>query len=133
MNEQVNIRNVYLADIHLIRSIYRSNKTDVIASEDNVIRINDSAKPLTEDFGLPLALADYNKEVIGYAFVAFNSLNQPEIYQHIKRGYKKEETKQQLDEYAKRVLLNMYKADTQDYSRLDTYIKKLIDWLNRCH
>lgn len=129
ISEEIKIRNVYLSDLHLIKCIYKESKN--LTSDINSIR-QDSSLLITEGFGLPIALAHFGKEVIGYAYVIFNELNQPEIHQLFKQEFEKEEAKEVLERYAEKILKSMYNTETQDYSRLDLYIKKFIDWLNWC-
>ncbi|HRN48764.1 MAG TPA: hypothetical protein PKW69_12080 [Niabella sp.] len=108
------IRNVYLADLHKILSIH-GNKT------------------LTTDFGLPLALAEYDKEICGYAFASFNSYSKPEIQTLFKQGFETEEVKHILNEQADKVFGSMYATDEQGFTRLERHIKRLTDWLNLCN
>lgn len=121
------IRNVYVTDLHKIISIYTEENTNFSAEHQN------SPFAVTEKFGLPLALADYNKDVLGYAYVSINELEKPEIHLIFRKEFEKEKTKKLLNEYAKKVFSSMYPTEQQDYPGLDRYIKKFIDWLNRCH
>src|SRR5690606_37241266 len=107
------IRNVYLADLPKIISIYGN-------------------KPLKLDFGLPLCLVECDKEICGYAFVAFKSINEPEIQRNFKQDITSEETAQLLNEFAKRVFASLFASDVQNFTKLERNIKRLTDWLNLC-
>ncbi len=110
-NAPTKIRNVYLSDLHKILLIYGN-------------------KPLTSDFGLPLALIEDNNEIIGYAFVAFNSFHKPEIKTLFQPGFEAEETKQLLTEHANNVFSSICAPDENDFTRLEKYREYFMDWLN---
>lgn len=118
MDGQLKIRNVYLSDLHFIRSIYRD--------------ANGNADTLTEEFGLPLALVDCQKQVIGYASVVFNSSNEPEIKQLFRQGFEKKEIEETMNKYAEKVLRSMLDDNAQNYSGIRRYIERFVDWLKWC-
>lgn len=118
MDGQLKIRNVYLSDLHFIRSIYNE--------------ANGNADALTEAFGLPLALVECQKQVIGYASVVFNSSNEPEIKQLFKKGFEQKEIGETMNKYAEKVLRSMLEDNGQNYSGIRRYIERFVDWLRWC-
>ncbi|OJU25211.1 MAG: hypothetical protein BGN92_02905 [Sphingobacteriales bacterium 41-5] len=104
------VRNVHLADLSKIIAVYGN-------------------KPLSTDFGLPLALLEYCKEICGYAFVTFNSFNEPQILTHFKQGFETVATKQLLNDYANEVFVSLYANEEQNFTKLQRHIKRLTNWL----
>lgn len=129
VSTEAKIRNVFLSDLHRIKSIYQESKNN---SFDDDILHRKSSSLVSEDFGLPISLVEYQKEIIGYAFIIFNSLHEPEIQQLYKTGFEHTQTEHKLNKYAEKVLYSMQDNYTKDFSRLKMYVEKFIDWLNWC-
>lgn len=108
---QATISNVYLADLHNLLSIYGN-------------------RPLTADFGLPLALAAYGAETIGYAYVAFGPSGKPQFQALFAPGLETEATKRQLLAHAHQVFDAVYAADGPGFPSLKGHIEDLTEWLN---
>lgn len=122
--EEINIRNVYFSDLHHILRIHKDSHTGIDTNDiQNKMKLNGT-------FGLPMALAVCDKQIIGYASVSLNFEGSPEIHVSFKKGFEKDETKRWLTRYAQRVFNAMHESPEKDYSRLDAYIKRLVDWLD---
>jgi hypothetical protein len=126
----VKIRPAYLSDLHTIKSIYRELNREYSFQH---ILLQTCENELTEDFGVPVAVAEYKKEIIGYACIIMNPVNQSQTRQFCKKEYKDTEIEQQLNEYAKKILCSMYEKNKQYHYKLNSNIERFILWLNRCH
>lgn len=127
--EKTKIRRVYLSDLHHIQSLYTEKYTNV--SDTNTTPQN-SRLLLTEDFGLTIALAEYNKEVIGYAAVVMHAGKQTQIQLYFKQGYELTAIEILLNDYAWKVLSSLNESNPNAGFKLENGIGKIASWLNKC-
>jgi hypothetical protein len=125
-NKEIEYDNVCLLELRAVVAIYKKAKAK-IACDDNLFQNN--TIHLTENFGLPLVFGKFDKEVIGFASVGFNSCNEIEINSYFREGFETLEVKQILNEKTKKIF---YSTFINDKENLKSSIIRWINWINKC-
>lgn len=123
--KEMKVRNVYLSDLNTILSIYLDN--NLLASKEN-FKLPGDPLPIKQDFGLPLAIAEYNGTIIGYSTVYFD----PSGKMSLKNLYIKENiagnVTSLLDEHAEQILQSIH--DEHLHHKIKFSIEKITRWLS---
>lgn len=120
------IRGVYLSDLHLIKSIFSNVDTELKEPKPHD---SDPVKQFSStNLGLPLAIIEMNKAIVGYAAVKINANEDSEIYSLMAATDTDNSARQQLQDYAL-TTLNALKKDNQN---VEAHIRVFVAWLNKC-
>ncbi len=116
--ENAIVRQVYFSDLSKILELYKNN----FSSSSDFYQ-----GKLTEDFGLPLSLMEFNKNIVGFASVTLSELNQPLINCYFEKGFGNNEDR--LMSFAEKVFASRENASENGFTRLKIYIDKLTEWI----
>lgn len=116
--ENAIVRQVYFSDLSKILELYKNNFSSSSDFQQG---------KLTEDFGLPLSLMEFNKNIVGFASVTLSELNQPLINCYFEKGFRNNEDR--LMNFAKKVFESRENASEKEFTRLKIYINKLTEWI----
>ena len=122
-----NYRKVYLSDLREVMNIYHDNKTDA-SPEKHEFQV----KKLTEQFGLPLSVAESSNELIGFASAKLNDLEEVEIAFYYKNGVSQSEIQPFLEQQAKSTFNSTFNSGPEAGKKLKQSSQRLVEWLNKC-
>lgn len=125
--QQIKFEAVHLSELKPVISIYKNLKANSYGhhSPGQTVSI--------AHFGLPLVIASYGKEIIGFASATVNSADQVEINCFNIQDYEEQEIKQTLKEQAVKVFNLSFNQDDQSNTRLKTSITVLNNWIEKCN
>lgn len=115
ISAEATYRKVYLADLRTILDIYQ-----------------DKGEKLTEHFGLPLAIAEYRNDVIGFASAKLNKAEEIEVSFYYKNGVTHSEIQPLLEKSARNTFNSTFDNNPESGKKLKLASQRLIDWLNNC-
>jgi len=118
ISNETNYRKVYLSDLRKVMNIYQENRTDI--------------EKLTEQFGLPLAIAESSNELIGYAAAKLNELEEVEFASYYKNGVSQSEIQPFLEQQARNTFNSTFNNGPEAGKMLKQSSQKLVKWLNKC-
>lgn len=124
--QQIKFEAVYLSEMKPVISIYKNLKANSYSHHSP-----GEAVPIPH-FGLPLAVASYGKEVIGFASATIDTADQVEINCFNIQKYEEKEIIQRLKEQAIKVFNFSFKQDDQSNTRLKASITALDNWIEKC-
>lgn len=101
--EEANYRKVYLSDLKTVMKIYQDTRT-----ADRSALLSPVTEELTEHFGLPLAIAEYCNDVIGFASGKLNESEELEIAFYYKKGIGHSEIQPHLEKCSRNTFNNTF-------------------------
>jgi hypothetical protein len=122
-----NFRKVYLSDLSLVLEIYKSNQEST-ENEAYAFQI----EKLTAQFGLPLAIAECNNELIGFTSAKMNALEEIEFTSYYKNGVGRNDIQSDLEQMARNTFNSTFNHGPGAEIKLSNAAHRLIDWLNKC-
>jgi len=126
--KEIKYRQVNLSDLQAIKSIYRKIHDRSINGEDNLHQ--HTALLLADRFGLPLMLADCDKEIVGFASVVINKSAEIEINSFMKNGFEVDCIARSLQANAQKSFRATFLNNKTDNLKLKAHIDSFVEWLN---
>lgn len=125
--QEIKFEAVHLSELKPVINIYENLKANSYGhhSPGEAVSI--------AHFGLPLVIASYGKEIIGFASANINLADQVEINCFNIHDYEEQEIIQTLKEEAAKVFNLSFNQDDQSNTRLKTSITVLNNWIERCN
>jgi hypothetical protein len=120
-------RKVYLSDLSVVLDIYKKNQESNV-KEAYAFQI----EKLTAQFGLPLAIAECNNELIGFTSAKMNAQEEIEFISYYKNGIGQSEMHSDLEQLARNTFNSTFNNGPGAEKRLSNAAHRLIDWLNKC-
>lgn len=127
ISNRTNYRKVYLSDLSMILEIYKCTQ----ANTANGIH-SFPVEKLTAQFGLPLAIAECDKELIGFTSAKMNDLEEIEFTSYYKNGADQTENHPNLEQVARHTYHSTFDTGPGAEKKLSNASLRLIDWLNKC-
>jgi hypothetical protein len=127
ISHETNYRKVYLSDLRNILNIYHDNRTDTPPEKHQF-----QVEKLTEQFGLPLAIAESNNELIGFAAARLNELEEIEFAAYYKNGVSQSEIQPFLEQQARTTFNSTFNNGPEAGKKLKQSSQRLVEWLNKC-
>jgi hypothetical protein len=102
-----------------------------IKQETEVVKHSFAAKKLTEQFGLPLAVAEYKKELVGFASAKLAESEEIEIAFYYKKEVNQTDIQPLLEQQAISNFNLTFDKDEEAVEQLKQASQTLITWLNK--
>lgn len=120
-------RQVYLSDLRAVLAIYQDNK-----QETEVVKHSFATEKLTEHFGLPLAVAEYKKELVGFASAKLAESEEIEIAFYFKKKVGQINIQPLLEQQAISNFNSTFDKEEKALEQLKQASQSLVTWLNKC-
>lgn len=119
-------RQVYLSDLKAVLAIYQDIKQDT-----EVVKQSFTEEKLTEQFGLPLAVAEYKKELVGFASAKLDESEKIEIAFYYKKEMGQTDIQPLLEQQAISNFNSTFDKDEEAVEQLKQASQTLVTWLNK--
>jgi hypothetical protein len=128
-SKEFKFRGVYLADLKPIKALYHGTE----CNDKKVI----PGDQLTEQFGIPLNLVEWDKKVIAYSFVNIDTDTRPRIQLRIAKEFKSMNIAEQLTDFTMKHHEGAYGLSGgvafSDTKSIENAIRTFVDWMNQCN
>ncbi|MCV9929791.1 hypothetical protein OIU83_19170 [Flavobacterium sp. LS1R49] len=92
----------------------------------------DNVEDIMEHFGLPLNVAYFGKQMIGYGFVLVNSSREIEMNYHFDEQYDVSDIKKGLEKEVEKEFKILFNDADKKVDAVQNAIHKLENWINQC-
>ncbi|MFH6996635.1 hypothetical protein ACHRVZ_01820 [Flavobacterium sp. FlaQc-57] len=120
-----------------LEAINIASLKSVVAIYQNKIesRTGFEMKPsqITNNFGLPLSIASFEKRVIGYAFAVIDKEGKAEINSYWEKEFYSIEAEQNLKSHAQNTFYSTFKDPETRTLKMQKATERLFNWLNVCN
>lgn len=127
--KEFKFRGVYLSDLKPIKALYIDSKHNANGEI--------SEYKLDEQFGIPLNLVEWNKEIIAYSFVLIDTETKPRIKLKIAQEFKSMNLDDQLTDFTMKSHEGAYGLNGgqafSDIRSIQNSIRSFVDWMNQCN
>lgn len=120
-------RQVYLSDLRAVLAIYQD-----IKQETEIFKHSFATEKLTEQFGLPLAVAECKKELVGFASAKLVESEEIEIAFYFKKEVGQTNIQPLLEQQAIRNFNSTFDKEEKAVEQLKQASQSLVTWLNKC-
>lgn len=117
---------VNLSSLKSVVNIYQNKRNDNDYDGQKML-------PFTNHFGLPLSIASFENQIIGYAFVKFNKDGETEINSYWKKEFYSIEAEHDLKFHAKKTFDSTFKEQETRAIKIQNATDRLLNWLNNCN
>lgn len=117
-SQLLNFRVVTVTDLNTIVKLYNQQKEESFSENQN----------LTKQFGLPLYVAEWDNEIVGYSYAAVSNSNDYCLKTHINTAFSNYSINENLILESELLFESEWKNSTN--KGLTTAIDQLVKWLN---